>query len=103
VGTVQFNVTDVDEEMRSLHSFVCGGRGAAHGDAVTRDDVDCGGEGVCFEGGVVRDVMLLPSEEQRAKNRRRTRQMFRRRPSPGQNKFRPACAFPRAGRDLVRR
>jgi len=26
--------------MRSLHSFVCGGRGAAHGDAVTRDDVD---------------------------------------------------------------
>ena len=103
MGTVQFNVTDVDEEMRSLHSFVCGGRGAAHGDAVTRDDVDCGGEGVCFEGGVVRDVMLLPSEEQRAKNRRRTRQMFRRRPSPGQNKFRPACAFPRAGRDLVSR
>ena len=84
--------------MRS-RKVVCGGRGAAHGDAVTPRRRLWRRRSL-FRGWSV-DVMLLPSEEQRAKNRRRTRQMFRRRPSPGQNKFRPACAFPRAGRDLV--
>ena len=45
--------------MRSLHSFVCGGRGAAHGDAVTRDEVDSSVEAKEFVSRVVRGLNVV--------------------------------------------